>query len=81
MKIETSNVTSGMHVPREIGEVGIRSKKNAVSEVSESVMQLKNVALDEMKPTLKKPSSNVQPAAIQEQLSALTGESTSTIDH
>lgn len=80
MKIENNTVNSGIQAPREVTETNTRSKKATVSEVPGSVLKMVHTATEETKPTLKKPSSNVQPAAIQEQLAALTGENTGAID-
>ncbi|MFP2429042.1 hypothetical protein [Enterobacter ludwigii] len=80
MKIEGNAVTRGMQAPREVTETNTRSKKSTASEVPGTVLKMVHIATEEMKPTLKKPSLNVQPAAIQEQLAALTGENTCAND-
>ncbi|EHG5995785.1 TPA: hypothetical protein OB786_000289 [Escherichia fergusonii] len=80
MKIENNTVLGEMHASREISEANTRLKKLSTSEVTGAILKMGHTVIEEMKPTLKKVSSNVQPAAIQEQLAALTGENNSAID-
>lgn len=70
-------VQSGVYSPRDVRGISApaedREMTTSVSNISTSVIK-KTAEADGMRPTLRKLSSNVQPAAITEQLAALTGE-------